>query len=234
ANSAGDAESDTLFSIERFYLSQFDDRFVGSSDSEFIYGSGGNDTLIGNDGNDWLIGGAGADALIGGDGYDTASYFSSDEAAIIDLVTTTNSTGDAAGDIFETIEAFQLTAAHDDRFVGSSSAEIVYGGGGNDTLIGNGGNDFLDGEEQNDLLTGGNGEDTFAFYERGFGRDIVTDFASGDLIEFSTSAFSNFADVQASISQIDADTVINLDAGNTVTLRNVTASSLTSSDFLFV
>ncbi len=145
-----------------------------------------------------------------------------------------NSSGDAAGDIFATIEAFQLSAAYDDRFVGSDSAEWVYGGGGNDTLIGNDGNDFLDGEEQNDILTGGAGADTFAFYERGFGKDVVTDFVSGDFIEFSTSAFSSFAAVQAHAAQVGADTVITLDNDNTVTLQNVDVGNLKAADFSFV
>lgn len=234
ANSLGDAKGDTFISIERFHLSQYDDRFVGSSANEFIYGNGGNDTLLGGDGNDWLIGGTGADALIGGTGYDTASYFSANAAVTIDLVTLSNSVGDAQGDNFSTIEAFQLTANYADRFVGSSAAETVFGGGGNDTLIGNDGNDFLDGEEMNDVLTGGAGTDTFAFYERGFGKDVVTDFVSGDLIEFSNSAFSSFTAVQSSMSQVGADTIITLDNDNMVTLLNVIATNLISTDFRFV
>jgi VCBS repeat-containing protein len=234
ANSTGDAKGDTFTSIERFQLSQFADRFVGSAESEYIYGNGGNDTLLGNDGNDWLIGGAGSDALTGGNGYDTASYFGAGAAVTIDRVTTSNSSGEAAGDTFTTIEAFQLTANFADRFVGSSAAENVYGGGGNDTLIGNAGNDFLDGEEQNDVLTGGAGSDTFAFYERGFGKDIVTDFTSGDFIEFSTSAFADFAAVKTHMTQVGANAVITLDADDTVTLQNVTAANLKATDFHFV
>ena len=190
--------------------------------------------MIGNDGNDWLIGGVGADALTGGNGYDTASYFSAGAAVVIDRATTANSSGEAAGDTFMTIEAFQLTATYSDRFVGSSGAETVFGGGGNDTLIGSGGNDFLDGEEQNDVLTGGAGTDTFAFYETKFGKDTVTDFVNGDLIEFSASAFSDFAAVQAKIAQVGSNTVTTLDADNTVTLQNVTAANLKAADFMFV
>ena len=234
ANSLGDAKGDTYASIERFHLSQFNDRFVGSSADEYIYGNGGNDTILAGDGNDWLIGGAGADALTGGNGYDFASYFSAGAAVVIDRVTASNGAGEAAGDTFVTIEAFQLTASYGDRFVGGSGAETVFGGGGNDTLIGNGGNDFLDGEEQNDMLTGGAGADTFAFYERGFGKDTVSDFVSGDIIEFSTSAFSSFADVQAKTTQVGSNAVITLDSDNTVTLQNVLATSLKSTDFHFV
>ncbi len=50
ANNTGDAKGDTFTSIERFDLSQYDDRFVGASAGEFIYGNAGNDTLLGGDG----------------------------------------------------------------------------------------------------------------------------------------------------------------------------------------
>ena len=234
ANGLGDAAGDAFISIERFHLSQYDDRFVGSSANEFIYGNGGDDVLLGSDGNDWLIGGAGGDTLVGGNGYDTASYFYANTAVIIDLEMTSNSKGDALGDSFTTIEAFQLTADYDDKFVGSSADEVVFGGGGNDTLVGSDGNDFLDGEEMNDFLTGGAGADTFAFYDRGFGDDIVTDFQIGDSIELSTSAFSNFDAVYSSIAQIGANTVITLDDNNKITLIDVAADSLKSNDFHFV
>jgi Ca2+-binding RTX toxin-like protein len=235
ANSTGDAAGDIFVAIEAFKLSPFNDRFVGTGGNEIIDGGAGNDTILGNAGDDFLIGGAGSDSLDGGTGIDTASYSSATAAVTIDRVTAANSTGDASGDIFTAIEKFQLTGFAD-RFVGASADETIYAGAGNDTLLGNAGNDFLDGEAGADSLTGGAGIDTFAFDQTTFGKDIVTDFtaSAGDLLQFSSSTFAGFAAVQSHMSQVGTSTVITFDANDTVTLQNVTASSLTAANFHFV
>lgn len=41
--------------------------------------------------------------------------------------------------------------------------------------------------------------------------DLVTDFSAGDILEFSTSTFSSFSDVQATMDQVGNNAVINLD-----------------------
>ena len=69
-------------------------------------------------------------------------------------------------------------------------------------------------------------------FNSGFGKDTVTDFHSGDHIEFENHLFANFAAVQAASSQIGADVVITLDAADTVTLQHTTLASLHASDFL--
>ena len=65
------------------------------------------------------------------------------------------------------------------------------GGAGNDTLIGSQGNDVIVGGTGVDHMTGGAGQDTFAFFgmslttlDTGLGanRDVVEDFAAGDVI----------------------------------------------------
>lgn len=170
----------------------------------------------------------------GGAGYDYASYFSATAAVVIHRVTPTNGSGEAQGDTYANIEAFRLTAGFADRFVGGSGAEAAYGGGGNDTLSGGGGTDFLDGEENDGRLTGGAGNDTFAFYERGFGRGTVTDFMTGDVNEFSVSAFASFNDVRSHMTQSGSNAIITPDGPNTVTLQNVTATGLTAGSFHFV
>lgn len=71
-----------------------------------------------------------------------------------------------------------------DRLIGDGSADRLDAGAGNDTLRGMAGNDLLDGDlgddlldggDGDDLLVGGLGDDTYVF-ERGYGRDTVTDF----------------------------------------------------------
>jgi hypothetical protein len=54
-----------------------------------------------------------------------------------------------------------------------------------------------------------------------------------DRIEFDGGVLQNFAAVQAASHQVGNDTVITLDAGNSIVLQRVSMSSLHGSNFLF-
>ena len=64
----GDAEGDTLISIERVIGSAFNDTIIGSARAEIMEGGAGVDHLGGLGGDDTLIGNFGADVLDGGAG----------------------------------------------------------------------------------------------------------------------------------------------------------------------
>jgi Ca2+-binding RTX toxin-like protein len=79
----GDAEGDTLSSIEDLIGSAFNDTLIGNSAGNHLVGGAGddvldgaanNDTLEGGAGNDILIGGAGTDLMYGGEGSDTFAF----------------------------------------------------------------------------------------------------------------------------------------------------------------
>ena len=53
-------------------------------------------------------------------------------------------------------------------------------------------------------------------------------------MQFSASDFANFSALQSHTSQSGANTMIALDASDTVTLTNVTATNLAASQFHFV
>jgi hypothetical protein len=115
-----------------------------------------------------------------------------------------------------------------------SNFENLTGSAFADTLAGDGNANVIAGGKGNDTLTGGGGADTFAFAP-GSGADVVTDFshAQGDRIGLSAiRTLHSFADVQ--LTQSGSDVVLHLPDGGQVTLQNVTASSLTASDFVFV
>jgi Ca2+-binding RTX toxin-like protein len=138
----GDAQGDTLQSIQNLNGTAFADTLIGNS---------GNNVLNGGAGNDILIGGAGADTLIGGAGIDTADYSTSTSAVNVNLETGVAKGGDAEGDTLIGIENL-IGSKFDDVLVGDASVNKIYGGDGNDTITGGHNDDFM---------YGGNGNDTF-------------------------------------------------------------------------
>ncbi len=203
----------------------------------------GNDTLTGNAaankltsgaGDDVLIGGAGADRLDGGAGFDTVSYRTA--TASVTLSVGTQASGDAAGDVFTSIEAYELTGFND-IFSGTALAETVHGGGGNDVLSAGDGADKVWGDAGDDQVTGGNGADQF-WFAAGFGHDLVTDYRDGqDKIGFAgITGVDDFSDLTISTELrggVAGALVTFGDGANTVWLRLALATSLHADDFLF-
>ena len=139
--SGGDAEGDTLDSIEH------------------LSGSAHADTLTGDAGNNVLEGGLGADTIDGGGGIDTASYAGSASRVDVRLSGTVVNHGDATGDTLTNIENL-IGSAHNDILVGNGSANALTGNGGNDLLWASSGDDLLTGGPGADRLVGGGGNDT--------------------------------------------------------------------------
>ena len=142
----------------------------------------------------------------------------------------TGTTSGAAGnDTFQDVFERIIGSNFADTLTGEGSANTLWGGGGNDTIQGNGGAD---------TLLGGSGNDTFIF-TTGDGADTIGDFVAGagsdDVINLhSMAGFTSFAQVQAVASQVGANTVLTFGGGDSITLTNVTASTLHQDDFIFV
>ena len=84
------------------------------------------------------------------------------------------------------------------------------------------------------IMTGGAGADAFAF-PNVMGKDEVTNFGiAKDMLQFNMTLFSNFTAAMNAAGQVGANTVFAIDANDTVTLDNVTKTSLTSSKFHLV
>jgi Ca2+-binding RTX toxin-like protein len=118
-----------------------------------------------------------------------------------------------------------------------SYIENAIGGSGGDTLVGNAVGNRLDGRVGADILTGGGGDDIFVF-GASYGADTITDFVAGtgplDEIDLSQlTGFDSLEDVLAVAAQSGASTVLSFGAGLTLTLQNVSRSSLTAGDFNF-
>lgn len=140
--------------------------------------------------------------------------------------------------------------AGNDWLYGRSGHDDIYGGRGNDQLFGGRGNDDLDGDSGNDslfggvgndeidggvgddVLTGGDGADRFEF-ERGEGRDTITDFQNG-IDKLKIEGFDAAA-IQALINgaqQVGNAVVLTLSPGTTVTMQNFRLADLDMSDFV--
>ena len=52
-------------------------------------------------------------------------------------------------------------------------------------------------------------------------------------MQFNATLFANFSAAMADANQVGANTVFSIDVNNSVTLDNVTKSSLTASNFHF-
>jgi Ca2+-binding RTX toxin-like protein len=136
-----------------------DDHIFGQEGNDRLYGDAGNDRLYGGSGGDILMGGSGADLLAGGTGTDTASYDDATAGITASLANRSANTGDAAGDVYNSIE--NLTGSQfNDNLYGDSGDNVISGGAGNDRLYGNDGNDTLIGGEGINWLFGGAGDDT--------------------------------------------------------------------------
>jgi Ca2+-binding RTX toxin-like protein len=93
------------------------------------------------------------------------------------------------------------------------------------------GNDVLKGGAGDDQLSGGSGNDTFVF-QKGGGRDVVTDFRDGfDRIDAShLSGVDGMSDLR--VMQVNHDTVIE-HGTDILVLKGVNVSDLDNSDFIF-
>lgn len=191
---------------DRIFSGEGDDYVLGGIGDDRIDGGDGNDIMFGEAGNDVLIGGAGDDAMFGGSGIDTL-------------------TGGEGNDwLYGNSGADRLTGGFGDDIVdGGTENDILTGDAGNDHLIGGAGADRLDGGVDNDILfggagadrmTGGVGDDVFYYSARSEGRDLITDFSSGDRFELYGLGFG-----------VDAGT--NLENGVTF-VANTAPSSVTN------
>ena len=130
---------------------------------------------------------------------------------------------------------------------------VVQGGAGDDVIDASGmpaavmqfivnggdGNDVLHGGQGNDLLTGGTGADRFEFSGAN-GTDTIADFQHGlDKIDITGygGALNKFGDLAGHISQVGADTHVDLGGtvagAGSIVLLNTQMASLSASDFAF-
>jgi len=145
---------------------------IGSAQDDSLKGNSGRNVINGGNGNDRLTVTSGGDILDGDSGNDTLIAFDGDADQQIDLGSSLRISGSS--------EVITLR-----------DIENVFSGSGNDTIIGTGSSNIIVGGDGADTMTGNGGNDVFKFFNigqfgvTGQGRDRITDFAAGDILDFS-------------------------------------------------
>ena len=151
---AGQALGDTYASIENVTGSSYGDLIFGNGESNNLRGLAGNDIFVGSTG--------GRERYDGGSGSDAVTYFQSASGVVASLSQGYGVGGDAALDLFTSIES--LTGSiHDDILTGNGDRNSLRGLNGNDALNGYAGTDYLTGGRGDDEIDGGAGSD-YAYF----------------------------------------------------------------------
>src|SRR5437899_1930915 len=213
---------------------------IGGSGADSIIGNALNNALVGNAGSDTIMGGAGNDVIDGGAGI---SYLRGEDGN--DVIN--------GGSVFDDINGNMGNdtlhgGAGDDWVVGGKNDDLQFGDAGNDIVWGNLGNDTLDGGDGNDQVRGGQGDDSLSggagddYISGDRGADTETGGAGADLFHtFQEAGIDKVLDFNLSegdrvmldpgttytVSQVGADTVIDMGAGNQMILVGVQLSTLT-------
>lgn len=127
-----------------------------------------------------------------------------------------------------------------DLLIGDQDSDLLDGGSGNDTLDGGNGRDTLIGGRGDDRLVGGNSPDEFRF-DPASGNDVVVDFdPKTDVLVFNPAMFgadATYAGIMGHTVQVGRDVVISYvgedDLTHTITLLDVSRTSLKAGDFMF-
>jgi len=236
-----------------------DDVLFGGTGDDFIIADKGADQVFGGSGNDQIETRFDASKTIdGGDGRDFLfaffdSFAPGDVALFFNMAT--GRFADSIGNInlssVKNVEDFGLHGAVDARVLGTASANQIFGGHGNDYLRGKGGKDALFGEDGddtlignqkadqldggmgNDTLRGGAGADTFVFSG---GFDTIKDFKDDvDSILIRSHLVEEGTTVQDLIdgaTVVNGNTVIAIDADNTLTIEGLSNPALLADDLL--
>ena len=214
---------------------------IGGSGPDSIVGNALNNSILGGAGNDTIMGGAGADTIDGGSGTSYLRGEDGDDSiqggAQFDDINgnkgdDTIDGGSGGSDWLLGGQGSDLITAHsgntlmygnlgNDTLIGGGGADTMRGGQGDDSIAGGAGDDFISGDRGNDTESGGAGADIF-HGSQDAGIDKVLDFhlAEGDRVLLDPGT-------TYTVSQVGADTVIDMGAGNQMILVGVQMTTLT-------
>ena len=240
----GGAGNDVLFGDSG------NDTLLGGAGNDILTGGVGKDIVNGGDGNDrilvsgsddtfdTLLGGAGSDtiAVVGNSSFGLSGFNATGQSIEIWEGNGKGVSGTSAAESFDFSGLTSITGSGMGTVDAGAGADRIVGSKFADDLRGGADNDVINGGQGNDLLAGGNGADSFVF-DKGFGKDRITDFTAGsssnhDVIDMDHAVFADFNAVRAAMTQVGADVVIAAGA-DSVTVSSVSVANLIAADFLF-
>ena len=185
-------ENVTLTAAATLNLSNQSEGFTltGSSGADTITGGSGSDRITGGSGNDTIVGAQNDSLLDGGTGTDTLSVganlssTSNGQIANIENVTLTAA---ATLNLSNQSEGFTLT--------GSSGADIITAGSGNDTITGGDGADAMTGGSGNDTIVGAQND---SLLDGGAGTDTLS--VGADLSSISDGQIANIENLTLTVA----------------------------------
>ena len=199
-----------------------DDVLFGKSGGDTIDALAGADTITGADGSNFLRGNDGNDSITSGTGFNDINGNKGEDTIIGHSLVGEWLVGGQGNDSIASHADNNILYGNlgDDTLVGAGSGEIIRGGQGDDSMVAGSGAEFLSGDRGSDTIQGGAGADTFHTFS-GAGIDIVLGFSAAKGDHVLLDAGTNFT-----LSQVGADTVIDMGGGDEMILRNVQLSSL--------
>ncbi|MFG5382767.1 cadherin-like domain-containing protein, partial [Yoonia sp. R2-816] len=232
-----------------------DDLIYGGDGNDHLFGADGDDVLFGQGGDDLFVGYDGAETFNGGTGIDTIAYNHpfNEEGVVVDLSRGRGFSGAAVDDVYVGIENIR-GSKNNDVLIGDDGDNVIASLGGLDVVIGGGGNDTLISSSGEDELFGGTGSDTFFMVSRG--ETTSDDSQPKDNVE-SKKILVEIRDQIATIHDFDlsdpneridlshqmidqvllqqygqTDTLITLDGGRRVLVKNALPDELTIDQFV--
>jgi Ca2+-binding RTX toxin-like protein len=204
------------------------DFLVGTLAGGTIMAGDGNDTITADDVTNYLRGEAGDDTIAGGAAFDDINGNQGNDTAHgndgNDWVVGGKDSDMLFGDFGDDIVWGNLG---NDTLNGGPGDDQVRGGQGNDVLNGGSGADFVSGDRGDDTVTGGSGADRF-HGSQDAGVDRIMDFNYGQGDRVMLDPGTTFT-----ASQVGADTVLDMGAGNQMILVGVNLASLPADYFFF-
>ena len=180
-----------------------------TANNDVYDGRAGTETglVSGLDGTDTMIGGAGFDNFQGNQGNDSLSGGAGDDIVVGGKDNDVQLGGGGVDVVWGNLG--------NDTLDGGDGNDQVRGGQGDDSVSGGAGDDFVSGDRGNDTISGGTGADLF-HGSQDAGLDRVLDFsvAQGDRVFLDPGT-------TFTVSQVGADTVIDMGSGNQMILAGV-------------
>ena len=199
-----------------------DDALFGKSGGDSIDALAGADTISGADGSNVLFGNDGNDSISGGTGFNKVNGNKGDDTVAGHSLVGDWLSGGQGNDSITAHGDHNVLNGNigNDTVIGAGGGEFLRGGQGDDTIVAGSGSEWISGDRGNDTIQGGAGADTFHTFS-GAGVDLVLGFSAGKGDHVQVDPGTTYT-----VSQVGADTVIDMGGGDQMVLRNVQLSTL--------